>query len=118
MEIPFTITKIENINFEHLTFLTTYIIPLICFDLSNIRYVVVLFVLLFCIGAIYVKTDMFYANPSLALLGYHIYKIDGDFGTRGTRENIILIAREKLKINDKVHYRKLDDRIFYVKVKL
>ncbi|MEZ5358851.1 MAG: anti-phage protein KwaA [Candidatus Zixiibacteriota bacterium] len=114
-EIPFTVTELKNINFEHLTFLTTYIIPLICFDLSSTRYAFVLLVLLVLIGAIYVKTDMFYANPTLALLGYHIYKVDGNFRT-GVRENIILIARERIAVEDKLHYRKLDERIYYVKV--
>jgi len=67
--LPVKIKKIENVNCEHLTFLTTYIIPLICFDLSQIRYAVVLLLLLIIIGAIYVKTNLFYANPTLALLG-------------------------------------------------
>jgi len=30
------IKNIKNINYKHLTFLTTYIIPLICFDLSKL----------------------------------------------------------------------------------
>lgn len=114
-EIPFTVTKLENINFEHLTFLATYIIPLICFDLSSTKYAFVLLVLLVLIGAIYVKTDMFYANPTLALLGYHIYKVDGNF-RNGTRENIILIARQRVLVGNKLHYRKLDERIYFVRV--
>lgn len=114
-ELPLTITRIENINFEHLTFLTTYIIPLICFDLSNTRYAVVLLVLLVFIGAIYVKTDMFYANPSLALLGYHIYRADAESRV-GPKTGIVLITRDRLAAGDKAHYRKLDERIYYVKV--
>ena len=114
-ELPFTVTRIENINFEHLTFLTTYIIPMICFDLSNLRYAIVLLVLLVLIGAIYVMTDMFYANPTLALLGYRVYKADGHFMT-GNRENIILIALEKIEIDDKLHYMMLDERIYFVRV--
>lgn len=35
------ITKIENVNYEFLTFLTTYIIPLICFDFDKTRYKIV-----------------------------------------------------------------------------
>lgn len=114
-EIPFEITQIENINYEHLTFLTTYIIPLICFDLNNLKYGLVLLVLLVIIGAIYIKTDLFYANPSLALLGYHIYKVSGKF-MGGEQRSLIVISREKLEINLKVHYKRLDDRIYYVKV--
>ena len=66
-------------------------------------------------GIIYIKTDLFYANPSLALLGFHIYKADGEFKpTIGNRENIILITREKLVADTRVKYIRLDDRIFYV----
>jgi hypothetical protein len=64
-------------------------------------------------GVIYVKTDLFYANPSLALLGYHIYEVDGEFKT-GKREGIILITREKLNLGEKCHYIKLDERIYYI----
>lgn len=65
-------------------------------------------------GIIYIKTDLFYANPSLALLGFHIYKVDGNFKT-GKKENIILLTRIRLSEKQKVTYIKLDNRIFYVK---
>lgn len=113
-DIPFEIKKIEGINYEHLTFLATYVVPLISFDFESDRQMIVLALLLVVMGIIYIKTDLFYANPSLALLGFHIYRVDGDFKTGG-REGIILIARERLSKNQKVEYIKLDDRIYYVK---
>jgi hypothetical protein len=64
-------------------------------------------------GVIYIKTDLFYANPSLALLGFHIYKADGLFKGDDTRENIIIITRSKLNKNERVSYIKLDERIYY-----
>lgn len=115
MRTPFKITKIENANYEHLTFLSTYIIPLIAFDLQQLRYALVLLILLIAIGAIYVKTNMFHANPSLALLGYHIYKVDGEFRT-GVREGITIISRQKLSISEKVSYKKLGEKIYYVRL--
>jgi hypothetical protein len=42
------------------------------------------------------------ANPSLALLGFHIYKADGLFKGDDTRENIIIITRSKLRKNERV----------------
>lgn len=36
-QIPFEIRKIESINYEHLTFLTTYVVPLISFDFNKTR---------------------------------------------------------------------------------
>ncbi len=113
-EIPFEIRKIDDANYEHLTFLATYVVPLISFNFSEGRQVIVLILLLVVMGAIYVKTDLFYANPSLALLGFRIYRANGNFKT-GEREGIILISRTKMKVGIKVSYIKLDDRIYFVK---
>lgn len=112
-EIPFEIKKIEGINYEHLTFLATYVVPLISFDFDSGRQMIVLFFLLIVMGVIYIKTDLFYANPSLALLGFHIYRADGNFKV-GDRDGIILICRSKLTQGEKAKYIKLDDRIYYV----
>uniref|UniRef100_Q0I1S9 Uncharacterized protein n=1 Tax=Histophilus somni (strain 129Pt) TaxID=205914 RepID=Q0I1S9_HISS1 len=113
-DLPFTIKKIENSSYENLTFLATYIIPLISFDFDNNRQLIILAILLIVMGIIYIKTDLFYANPSLALLGFKLYKADGNF-KNGERNDIILITRERLSLNDKATYIKLDERIYYVK---
>lgn len=113
-DIPFTISDLDDINFEHLTFLATYIVPLIGFDLSNDRQLTVLVLLLVSMCFIYIKTDIFYSNPTLALLGFRIYKAKGSFKC-GISENIILISREELRKNQKVSYIKLDNRIYYVR---
>lgn len=113
-DIPFEITKIESINYEHLTFLATYIIPLISFDFGSIRQMIILGLLLVVMGVIYIKTDLFYANPSLALLGFFIYKANGSF-KNGVREDIVIISREKMILHQKVSYIKLDDRVYYAK---
>ena len=112
-ELSFEIKEIESIEYEHLTFLTTYIIPLVCFNFGSLRYIVVFVILLFVIGCIYIRTDIFYANPSLALLNFRIYKVNGLFRNGEMRENRILITRDKLDIGDNVKYLKLDERIYY-----
>lgn len=112
-ELSFEITAIENIDYEHLTFLTTYIVPLVCFNFDSIRYEIVLTILLVVMGAIYIRTDLFYANPTLAILRFRIYKVSGRFRGGGTRDNVILICREKLNKNDRVKYIKIDERIYY-----
>lgn len=113
-EIPFEIKKLEDINYEHLTFLATYVVPLISFDFGSGRQMIVLGLLLVMMGAIYIKTDLFYANPSLALLGFRIYRASGSF-KNGEREGIILICQGRLAEKQKVAYIKLDDRIYYVR---
>lgn len=106
----------ENKNYEHLTFLSTYIIPLIAFDLTKIRYAIVLSILLVAIGIMYVKTNMFYKNPTLALLGYKIYEIQAVFRT-GHEEKIIVISREDIFCNNTLSYRKIHENIYYVRVR-
>lgn len=112
-DIPFEIVQIEDINYEHLTFLATYVVPLISFDFGSSRQMIVLGLLLIVMGVIYIKTDLFYANPSLALLGFRIYKVDGDF-KNGKQKGTILICRSRLSKGKKVKYIKLDERIYYV----
>ncbi|ENW86819.1 hypothetical protein F906_01891 [Acinetobacter pseudolwoffii] len=48
-EIPFKIKKIESANYEHVTFLATYVIPLISFDFNKERQMIVLLLLLGCV---------------------------------------------------------------------
>ncbi len=61
------ILSIKNENYEYLTFLTTYIIPLVCIDLSSFRYIIVLTLLLIIIGYIFIKMDFYLGNPTLAV---------------------------------------------------
>ena len=66
-DIPFEIKKIESINYEHLTFLATYIIPLISFDFDSGKQMAVLALLLIVMGIIYIKTDLFLTCRSSTL---------------------------------------------------
>ncbi|WP_459581784.1 anti-phage protein KwaA [Dickeya oryzae] len=111
--LPVKIIKLEKINYEHLTFLATYIIPLITFDFEKERYVLVLAALLVIMGVIYIKTDLFYANPSLALLGFNIYKVDIKVSEDKNKEGVIIISRKKLEVEKMVSYIVLDDRVYY-----
>lgn len=106
-EIPVAITDIEDMNYEHLTFLTTYIVPLICFNLDSTRYVLSLFLLLFVIGLIYIKTDKFYANPTLAVLGFRLYKVTTDAGCK------IVITKARLAKGERIAFINLDDKFVY-----
>lgn len=112
-ELSFQIEVIENIDYEHLTFLTTYIIPLVCFQFKELRYLLVFGIILVVIGIIYVRTDLFYANPTLAIFKYRIFKVNGKFRNGEIRENRILISKDKLTQGDRVKYLKLDERIYY-----
>lgn len=109
---PEKITSIEDLNYENLTFLATYIIPLVCFDLdyhlTEERNFIMLILVLILIGWIYIKTNIFYTNPTLAILNFKIYRIATE-----KRSNIIIISKEQVSNNDLVYLNKMDDKIFY-----
>lgn len=114
---PWQIEEIENISFENLGFLATYIIPLLCFDLDfhldEGRNALMLFLVLFAIGAVYIKANLYYTNPSLALMNFRIYRIS--YRDQGVIKKGIVLSREKLKIADKVFAKYIDDNIYYIK---
>jgi hypothetical protein len=107
-----TISEIESLNYENLTFLATYIIPLVCFDLdfhlSEERNFIMLLLVLILIGWIYVKTNIFYTNPTLAILNFRIYKV-----TTAKRKMAVVITRGKLEKGDMILPSLISDNIFY-----
>jgi hypothetical protein len=110
--LPVTITTVENINFESVTFLATYIVPLACIDLDKSRSSLMLITILILIGWIYIKTNLFYTNPTLAIWGYQIYKI-----STKNRTGITIIIRGKVKIGDNIRLKNIDDKIFLATLK-
>jgi hypothetical protein len=112
--IPVEVSAVEDINYEHLTFLTTYIIPLICFNLTSERYLVALGLLLIVIGIIYVRTDKFYANPTLAVLGFRLYSAKVKRRT-GEEVKVTLISKDRIKNGTKIRFLELDERVYYAK---
>lgn len=108
--LPKVITRIEDQSYEHLTFLTTYIIPFLRVRLDG-RDLLVTALLLFIIGAIFVKTNLFYKNPTLALLGYKLYKVDTEKDS-----GLIFISKQQLKIGDRVSYIHLNDNVYFAKL--
>lgn len=110
--LPTTIDYIENINYEHLTFLTTYIIPLISFNLEIPRNIIALVILLSAIGVIYIKTDKFYANPTLAILGFKIYKIKVK-DRLNIERNLTLIIKGEVFKGDSVRIQSFESNIVY-----
>ena len=105
--LPDKVIRIENLNWEHLTFLVTYVIPFLSFNLNEDRNGLVFFLVLIIIGIIYIKTNMFYTNPTLALLGYHIYKL-----STTNKESIIIISKDVIQENDSIQYQLLSDNIY------
>ena len=86
----YKIKRVENKNYEFLTFLTTYIIPLVFINFNNINHIFVIAILLIFTGAIFTKMDLYLANPTLALF-YKLYEIQVE--TKEGSKTITVISK-------------------------
>lgn len=109
-KLPQEFTNIKNIDFNHLTFIATYIIPLLAFKLDTAKDIIFLFVLLIFIGAIYIKTNLYYLSPVFALFSFKIYSANDS----SKNECILMTQRDKLKSNDTLKFMKIGE-IYFIK---
>ena len=110
---PYEIESIKNENYEYLTFLTTYIIPLICIDLTKIRYVIVLVIILVLIGFIFVRMDLYCGNPTLALMGYRLYR--AEVKNVNAPNGIVLISKDRLTKKSYIKWIPIDEYVWIAK---
>ncbi|TGL58680.1 hypothetical protein EHQ58_10205 [Leptospira ognonensis] len=110
------VIKTEDMSYEHLVFLATYILPFFTFDANDIRSFVSMVVLLIAIGSIYIKTEKFFTNPTLALLGFKLYKIEFKNHNQAVI-NMTIISKKIIKPEDTIHIRLLGENIAYGEVK-
>lgn len=110
---PYKIVKIENANSDYLVFLTSYIIPLIGFELETVRQIIYFSVILIALGLMYIKTNLFYANPTLSLFNFTIYKVNYECENNKPVESGILLTKEKLSLYDEILIINLGNNISY-----
>lgn len=106
---PVKVEELEDKSAEHLVFLATYVIPLVGFSLDSPRQILNLGITLMLLGAIYIKTDLFYANPTLSLLGFKIFNV------KAKGKSAILISKEDIEAGDSVNMLRLDKKIYFAK---
>lgn len=107
---PKKITRIKNSGVEYLSYLATYIIPFIGLKFDTWNNLLATTLLFLVIGFIYTKTNLLYANPTLALFGYYIFQATFDDGEERT-----VISKGKLKKNNSYKYKELSDDIYFIK---
>lgn len=108
-EDPTQFIDIESKDFDHLTFLSTYIIPLITFQLDDFRSFIAMAVLIILIGWIYIKSNSYYLNPTLLIFGYKIYK------AKTIDQNVVLISKGMNASSIKSRYIDLGNNIYLLK---
>jgi hypothetical protein len=108
---PKKIIRIKNSGVEYLSYLATYIIPFIGLKFDTWNNLIATSLLFLIIGFIYTKTNLLYANPTLALFGYYI-----NLATFEDGEERTIISKGKIKRNNSYKYKELSEDIYYIKI--
>lgn len=112
-ELSVEIVEIENQNYNTLTFIASYFIPLVSFNYLKLNHWIVLLFLLIIIGIIFCKSDGYYNNPTLALFGFRLYKTKTKTQKmeNNNKEELTIISHKKLSKGDKIQYVMLPDGV-------
>lgn len=114
------IVSYECLSYENLSFLASYFVPLVSFNLLYLSHTIVMILLVISIGVIFVQSGKYYTNPTLALFGYRVYYITGR--TKAFEEDkrkdvsYTIITRDTLTDVKWLRTLKIEEGFYYSKV--
>lgn len=111
---PITIVNAQKTNEYCLEYLAAYIIPLACFDLSDYKKFIVFMIFYLLIGKIYIRTNLFCTNPTLAFLGYDVYKVTLKNDNSTLEKEILAFSRQEISSlkNEKGRFININNSIY------
>jgi len=90
------VKTVKNRSAEYfLQYYSLFILAMIGFSLTKLVDIIVLVLLLFVLGIVYIKNDLFFINPTINIFRSYIYEVEYNHGS--TTENKLIISKEKLK---------------------
>ena len=113
------VSNLKDQGYEMMSFVATYFLPIFDFDCTSIRQILLYLLLYVVFGVIFVKSNLFYNNPTLILLGFRVYK--GDLrkvvdGIEEIKTDVIFVANAKLAEDKYYDYLKASSSIYYLNV--
>ena len=111
----YSICSVSENEEASLNFFLTLIIPLLLDNVATCQGAITFFAILFIICLLLSKTRLFYANPILTILGYHIYEFkfvdNNEFGC----EKLVGLCKGNVKNGQSIEYKKITDNVLYIK---
>lgn len=111
----FTVKNVMEREDAGLNFFMTLVLPLLIDDVASIQGALSFLVIVTMILILLSKTNLFYANPILSILGYRIYEFSFNSNSEFSNEVIIGIAHGKIEDQQCIEYKKINENVLYVK---
>ena len=74
LEMQMQISDVSSKNSDYVAFVSTCILPLLALDSSELNHLLLMVAIVIALGVVFIKNDMYYANPTLAIFGYRLYE--------------------------------------------
>ena len=105
----------EQLTDSGVTFFMTFVFPLLLDDLTTIRGFVLFMGILILVFLLLWKTNLYYQNPILTILGYRVYRINFLEETgRNYNLKYIAISKEALDASKIVKWKHITDDVLLV----
>jgi len=105
----------EELTESGITFFMTFVFPLLLDDLTTLRGFIIFSGILALIFLLMWKTNLYYQNPILTILGYKVYRIHFSQESGGDPEKkYIVICKKKLDANKIVKWKPLSNNVLLI----
>ena len=112
-ESPINIEKIQD---SGVTFFMTYVLPMAMDDLDTLQGFIVFAILMAMLFALMWKTNLYYQNPVLTILGYEIFSFEFETTQLAQYEEkkCIGITRGNVEEGDNIKRQIISDNVFII----
>ena len=94
---------------DALAYIATYLVPFAAITATTLRERVALGLFIVLIAVLYVRSQLFYVNPLLALVGYRLFQVS----TPGAASVVLLSSRPFLPSGVTINTRRLSDYVYW-----
>jgi hypothetical protein len=105
------IAKVQRKDTEVIAYLFTYIFPFLQLNFSDLINLLSLLIFFVILGTIYINSSMICINPTLSLIGYHLYEIENPEGNSRT----LLSRNQRVAKNVELNVVEISEDILVVK---
>lgn len=93
-DTEYTLLNYSDTASQSISYILTYIIPFLDFNLSNRYDILCIYILLSIIGIVYINSDMIYTNPLLYFRGFSAIDAEIQDSSQNKLRAIILVENE------------------------
>lgn len=111
----FEITNLKEEKEAGLNFFLALILPIIVNDLSNLKGFLSFWATLVIIILLLSKTNLYYQNPMLIILGYRVYKFKFVDNNQLTKGEYVGISFNEVNIENTIEYKEIEDNVLIIR---